>query len=78
VNDAGYRTGPWVFVEAGTEIARGGDSGGPVTDFPDGPDVYARGLIHRAGPDSYSTNWLMYYMPIDHIDDVYPIQVLTN
>lgn len=74
-NNAGYRTGPWVFVQAAVEIARGGDSGGPVTDFPSGSDVNARGLIHRAGPDAFSPNYFMYYMAIDQIDDVHPIQV---
>jgi hypothetical protein len=76
-NEAGYTTGPWVFVVASSSIAQEGDSGGPVMDMPDGGYVNARGIISRGGFNATKGQYEMIYMPIDHIDDVYPIAILA-
>lgn len=76
-NEAGYRTGPWVFIVASNSIAQEGDSGGPVMDVPDGGYINARGIISRGGYNATKGQYEMIYMPIDHIDDVYPISILA-
>lgn len=60
-----------------SSIAEFGDSGGPVTDVPDGGYVNARGIISRGGYSATKGLFEMIYMPIDHIDDVYPISILA-
>jgi hypothetical protein len=76
-NEEGYTTGPWVHILANSSVAEFGDSGGPVTDVPDGGYVNARGIISRGGYSTVKGQYEMIYMPIDHIDDVYPISILT-
>lgn len=77
-NEAGYSTGPWVYVQASKLVADQGDSGGPVMDFPSGGYVNARGIISRGGYNTGIGAYQLIYMPIDHIDDVYPITVLQS
>lgn len=76
-NNAGYTTGPWAYVQASRSIATTGDSGGSAQSPADGGYVKARGIIHRGGYSSALGLYEMIYMPIDHIDDVHPISVLT-
>lgn len=75
-NEAGYTTGPWGYIQSTRIVAEFGDSGGSVMDVPDGGYINARGIISRGGYNSQIGAYQMIYMPIDHIDDVYPISVL--
>lgn len=45
-------------------------------DVPDGGYINARGIISRGGYNSGIGAYQMIYMPIDYIDDVYPISIL--
>lgn len=74
--EAGYSTGPWGYIQATRVIAQAGDSGGAVMDVPDGGYINARGIISRGGYNSGIGAYQMIYMPIDYIDDVYPISIL--
>lgn len=76
-NNVGYTTGPWAYVQASRSIATTGDSGGSAQSLSDGGYVKARGIIHRGGYSTALGLYEMIYMPIDHIDDVHPISVLT-
>lgn len=77
-NEENYRTGPWVLVNSNTSISVPGDSGGPIMNISDGGYVKARGILSRGGYQRATGKYEMIYMPIDHIDDVNPISVLTS
>ena len=81
VNENGATYGPWVrlyYTGTLTTAVPEGDSGGPVMNSPSGGYVKARGIISRSKYYTTLGKIEVIYMPIDHIDDVNPIQVLTS
>ena len=80
ISENGYTYGPWVrlFISTSARQIQQGDSGGPVMSSPSGGYVKARGIISRG--QYYPVQGIadVIYMPIDHIDDVNPIQIITS
>ncbi len=81
VNEGGYTYGPWVrlfFTDTATTAVPSGDSGGPVMSSPSNGYIKARGIISRSSYNTLQGKSDVIYMPIDHIDDVQPIAVITS
>ena len=81
INENGRTYGPWVRLYYNGTLSTAvpeGDSGGPVMNSPSGGWIKARGIISRSKYYVTLGKIEIIYMPIDHIDDVEPIQVLTS